>query len=269
MQRLLWGLLASIALLLGSPSVARADITDAKRLYESGRIAYNLNDFKTALDLFKRAYTEHSEATLLYNIAQCDRQLGLYSDAEKSYRAFLRESPNLPQSNVEDVKKLIATMAEAAQQRIANQPPTGTESPRVPTTNGSRSPEPAKAPATTTRKPKNAAPTLVERRPPRPMLIGGLTTAAVGVAMVAVGIAFGVLAKNAGDTLSANDNARLRFDPALYQAGQRDQILEGVFVGIGAAAVVAGGVVAILGARHRSPSRAALVTSGGSAMMSF
>jgi hypothetical protein len=95
-------------------------------------------------------------------------------------------------------------------------------------------------------------------------MVAGGVTAGVGVGVVVGGIVCGVLAKQAGDTLSRNDLAHKPFDYALYQSGQRDQILEGVLIGVGAAAVVAGTVVAIVSARGRSVTRAMVTpaTSG-------
>jgi hypothetical protein len=58
-----------------------------------------------------------------------------------------------------------------------------------------------------------------------------------------------VLAKRDGDQLTQLDQARGVFDPSTESAGRLDQVLEGVFIGVGAAAVATGVVLYVLGAR--------------------
>ena len=67
-----------------------------------------------------------------------------------------------------------------------------------------------------------------------------LSTAAVGVASLGVGIAFGLMAKNNGDDVTGDSQYRRTFVPNDETAGLRDQRLEVVFLAIGAAAVAAG-----------------------------
>src|SRR5262249_43563641 len=90
------------------------------------------------------------------------------------------------------------------------------------------------------------------REPPSPgrtERIVGITAAAVGVVALGVGIGFGVAAQQASDALSTLDKNRGVFDPAKESAGKTDQTLEGVFIGVGAALAVGGGVLAVLGFR--------------------
>jgi hypothetical protein len=78
----------------------------------------------------------------------------------------------------------------------------------------------------------------------------GVALAASGLALVGTGIAFGVLAKQAGDQLTQLDQQRGVFDPSKESAGQRDQVFEGVFIGVGAAAVATGAILYLLGTRR-------------------
>lgn len=101
------------------------------------------------------------------------------------------------------------------------------------------------------------------------MIVAGAITAAVGVVAVGAGITFGVLAQQASDKLSSNDVALKAFDASLYQSGQRDQVAEGVLLGVGAAAVVAGGILAILGSRRAVVGRAAVVPTANGVLVHF
>jgi len=62
-------------------SVAHADDAEAKRRYARGLKAYNLQEFKVALDEFRGAYVEKPDAVFLFNIGQCQRNLGQYDAA--------------------------------------------------------------------------------------------------------------------------------------------------------------------------------------------
>jgi hypothetical protein len=101
----------------------------------------------------------------------------------------------------------------------------------------------------------NQAAALGEKAPPeraqsgRGKKLAGILVGAGGLALVGTGIVFGVLAKQAGDQLTQLDQSRGVFDPSKESAGRRDQVLEGVFIGVGAAAVATGAILYVLGAR--------------------
>src|SRR4051812_12663733 len=111
---LLNAVLVCVALLLvASPQASAApDETTrkAKSLYDNGVTDYNLGHFEDALVSFEQAYRIRHDAVFLFNIAQCQRQLARYQDAERSYRAYLRESTDLPQATRDQVQKLISDM---------------------------------------------------------------------------------------------------------------------------------------------------------------
>lgn len=120
---------ATIAMLFSGSGVTWAD-TDArslKELYDSGRKNYNLGLYQDALRDFQSAYRVKDDPVFLFNIAQCQRNLHQYEDAERSYRAYLRESSDVSTATREQVQKLIAEMDRAVAEQRAKQPPTGTE----------------------------------------------------------------------------------------------------------------------------------------------
>ena len=78
---------------------------DAKARYMSGQSHYNLNEFPEALQDFKEAYRLHPDPAFLFNIAQCERQLGELEEAIKFYRSYLRNKPDA--TNAKEVQKKI------------------------------------------------------------------------------------------------------------------------------------------------------------------
>jgi tetratricopeptide (TPR) repeat protein len=83
----------------------------AREAYQRGIEHYNLNEFTPALEAFREAYRNYNDASFLFNIGQCQRQLGDKQNAILSYKAYLRESPNAP--NRPEVQQMIVTLESA------------------------------------------------------------------------------------------------------------------------------------------------------------
>jgi hypothetical protein len=81
---------------------------EAKARFVSGQSHYNLNEFAEALIDFKEAYRLLPDPVFLYNLGQCERQLGHPEEAILFYRSFLREQPKAP--NRQDVVHKIEEM---------------------------------------------------------------------------------------------------------------------------------------------------------------
>jgi tetratricopeptide (TPR) repeat protein len=204
-------------ILLTCAAPAGADKDKARALFDEGVKRYNLGEYPAALGRFKAAYEEFPEPTLLYNAAQCYRQLGDKAQAVTLYRSYVREVPDA--ANADEVRRVIVALdSELLREQLTRrQPPQGIETPSPP-------PLPKKTPR-----------------------YGGWAVGATGLAVAAVGA--GLL----GGSMAAEGSARTA---ATLQA-QRDfharaNALEAggwVVTGIGAAAVVVG--VALVAARRR------------------
>jgi tetratricopeptide (TPR) repeat protein len=90
---------------VASSGLARADGGDAKARYMSAQSHYNLNEFAEALQDFKEAYRIYPDPAFLFNIAQCERQLGDFDEAIKFYRSYLRNKPDA--TNAKEVQRKI------------------------------------------------------------------------------------------------------------------------------------------------------------------
>lgn len=99
----------------------------AKAAFTAGNRHYQLSEYTQALEKFKDAFRIFPEPSILYNIGQCQRQLGQKEDAVRSYKSFLRNAGETPMR--EEVQSTIAKLemeiaedrakaAEAEAQRI-------------------------------------------------------------------------------------------------------------------------------------------------------
>lgn len=112
------------ALLVLPAGQARAGNTDgkaeAKAHFAAGENHYNLNEFTEALQEFKDAYRLYPDPVFLYNLGQCERQLGHHEDAIRFYRSFLRLQPKAP--NKAEVQRKIEEMEAALRSKPPAEP---------------------------------------------------------------------------------------------------------------------------------------------------
>jgi len=93
---------------------------DAKAHFRAGQNHYNLNELPEALLEFKEAYRLYPDPVFLFNLGQCERQLGHLEDAIRFYRNYLREQPNA--ANRQEVQRRIEEMEEALKAKAAAAP---------------------------------------------------------------------------------------------------------------------------------------------------
>ena len=103
-----------VLLLLLVATIAQADETsaEARARYQRGTHRYQLNDYQGALAEFETAYRLKADAALLFNVAQCHRQLGQFQEAAERYREFLRKAGDLDQSRRKKIEQLIEALSQ-------------------------------------------------------------------------------------------------------------------------------------------------------------
>src|SRR5215475_250289 len=119
-------LVISVALL----AHAQADDTsELKRHFESGSKAFNLGEFKRAVEEYKAAYNIRPDPVFLYNIAQAYRLDGNLQQALFFYKGYLNNSPHAP--NRKEVEGRIHELDRqiAEQKAVTTAPPNGTATP--------------------------------------------------------------------------------------------------------------------------------------------
>ena len=117
-----------LGMALGARPALAADATapaaeDAKTLINEGSAQYALGHFKEALADFEKVYLMKRVPALLFNIAQCHRQMKNFEEAAVTFRSFIRLAPDSPQ--VGNARELLSQVEEAirAQRAAQTTPP--------------------------------------------------------------------------------------------------------------------------------------------------
>lgn len=124
-QMIVIGLLTALASL--APGTARADDTRAraKALIRSGDTNYRLAKFKEALTDYSAALALRNHLAIVFNIAQCHRQLQDHKKAIFYYKLYLsdweRKKPGTKPPYEEEVNGHVAAMTKLLQQQQATE----------------------------------------------------------------------------------------------------------------------------------------------------
>ena len=257
-------LLRSLLCLCLAGGVAAAEGPDeaqrraAREHYQKGTTAYDLGRYDLAIAEYEAAYAAVNEPTLLYNLGQANRLARHTEQALHFYKMYLSKVPDAPNRAEVESKIAALNVALAEEAKARNIPPDQTIKPppdtmppaTTTTTTTQLQPTPTPAPAV------QAAPS----RRGRTLEIAGITVGAAGLGLVVGGIVAGVLAKSAADDISRANANHQPFDPNKYSTYQNDQIAAAALIGVGAAALIAGTAVAIVGARRNRPAMALQLT---------
>jgi tetratricopeptide (TPR) repeat protein len=249
-----------LILLTSLVSLAEAQSKDrAREAYRRGTHAYDFGEYDKALEAFKEAYDQFEDPAILFNIAQCHRQLGHAEEALRVYQSYLRNAKSPP--NSDEVRSIIKRLEQVRAEEIATRrrPPEGTLPEPTETSEPVASPEPAATPAPEATPPVPVpVPPTSSARPGRGLLIGGIAVAAVGAAGIVLGGAMGALAKSASDDLTRASKNSEPYDANKYKTGHAEQLASTALFAVGGAALAAGVIVAILGSRHKNEPKVSL-----------
>ncbi|MBN2575077.1 MAG: hypothetical protein JXP73_10990 [Deltaproteobacteria bacterium] len=242
-------------LVVSSGAALGADHESARDHYMKGTRAYELGLYDEAIAEYMAAYKIKDDPALLFNLGQAHRLANHPAEALRFYRTYLAKVPTATnraevEAKMAEMRRQLEVQRQAPPQPVAEKSAESPAPAAPPVQASPASAPPSIAPAVVPAPVLVAQPSASETpRPGRGLRIGGIATAAGGLALVGAGIVFGVLAKQAADDLTKLDEQRGVFDPSKESAGQRDEVLSGVFLGVGAAAVAAGAVFYVLGAR--------------------
>lgn len=255
---------------------------EAKEHYEKATRLYEVEKYAEAIDEYQKVYLLVDDPNMLYNIAQAYRLWGKPDEAVRSYRNFLRRSPNAP--NRADVEKKIGDLEKTIEERrratttpvpppVTAPPTTETPPPVV-----APVPPPVLPPPTSVQPP----PTTVVTMPAEPpadtgksrrilsytLLVGG------GVFLASAAIAGSVANQKAKELEKmSKDVTQPPFDPSIEKAGRNANKIAIVTGLIGVAAAATGGILLLT---SPSPSRSVAVfpvvgptLAGGGARVTF
>jgi tetratricopeptide (TPR) repeat protein len=144
-------------LILVAPAHAD-DQARARAAFKQGSRHYNLGEFQQALESFREAYRNVDDPSFLFNIAQCERQLGHKREAVREYRAYLNNAPDNI-SNRDAIKQIVTQLEKeiSDEQATTKMPPTTVTPP----------PPPPPLIATPTARPADDGASLTASAPPR------------------------------------------------------------------------------------------------------
>jgi tetratricopeptide (TPR) repeat protein len=153
--RILMPLVLLAALATPAAAGSSGDRSRARLIFREAQQHYKLAEYQEALDGFKETYRILEDPTLLFNIAQCYRQLNKKEEAIRFYRTYLHDAPNV--TNRANVEEIIASLDKAVREeaRAREAPPQSTI----------EQPGTAPPPGTTTPAPEQPAPPSVVATP--------------------------------------------------------------------------------------------------------
>lgn len=263
-------LLPALALLLAAAAPAIAAPLDKKEV--QARKDFAAGRYEQAADAFAELFAQTADPIYLRNIGRCYQKLKRPQDAVSSFQEYLRKARNLSAAEREEIDGYIKEM-EALQAAQQPPPPAPAVSPSEPAKEmpppQSTTPPPAVTPPHNDTSPAAAIvvpppATGDEAQTARSFRIAGITTGAAGIALLGTGLAFGLAAKSASDSVS------MFWDPDKDRAGQRYETLQWVGYGLGAASLGTGIFLYLYGRatseeKHASSwtVRTAFATDGG------
>lgn len=261
-----------IALMLAPAWSAAADNDDelGKRYYRLGETLYNRSDFAGALTQFKRSYEHSKKPALLFNIARCHESLGQHAQAIAAYEEYLQHKPRGADNIRFRIKNLRRLMQERGAKQPASSPPSPGPQPAPGADPAASAPvDPAPGEETTTSDDPGAADEDAPVRS-RPLRLTGWILAGAGVALLATGVATGLVARSKQDELEQANREGQEYAQVkqIEDQGQTMNAVSIVGYALGSAAAVAGAVLVMLDWRaERRVSRAWLTpvvaASGG------
>ena len=243
-----------LIVLLSAP-LARAE-SEAERLYNQGQQAYEALRYDDALTAWEKSYALSKLPALLFNIAQAQRLRGKPGDCTKAtanYRKFIALAPK---SNERPTAEgFIAELSPCVEQEAKPAPvvpPPQTVTP---------APMPAPAPVAPSR----------EGGGGKGKRFAGYAVGGAGIVLVVTGVYFGAKARRLGDEVSDEcaDGCDWNLVKDKDAEGKSAETTQYVLYGVGAAAIVAGGVLWWMGNKEAKSSNVAVTPTHGGAAISW
>jgi tetratricopeptide (TPR) repeat protein len=242
-----WLVLVVIAALCGvaaGDKIPPAQMKKAKEAFNRASLLYEAARYDAAIAAYEEAYAAAPLPAFLFNLGQAHRLKGDKRKAVDYYQRYLALEPGgegavEAQSHLAVLGREVAAEDAAAREKAA-------------------AAERERAVEEARRKEREAARAEMEARPVAPppadaapagggrgLKIAGLATGGAGLVLTGVGIYFGLKAS----ALSDDAEALTEWDPSVVDDGEAANRNLLIFVGVGAAAVVTGGVLYYLGMR--------------------
>ncbi|HET7500143.1 MAG TPA: hypothetical protein VFK02_04045 [Kofleriaceae bacterium] len=242
---------------------APKDLEAARKHFQSAEAAKARGEYQTAAVEYLAAYELFEEPAFFYDTAEVYRLAGDEKSALVYYTKYLELAPSgqgaaTARVAADQLRRSIAAKEDAAR-RAADQEARrkADEAKRKPDEDGhGKADQPTTTAAATEPSPDDR--TAEPPEPPAPratvrgrrLRIAGLASGGAGVVAIGIGVVFGLKARSLSNEASSWDT----FDRDRDAQGKADERNLFVFTGIGAAALVTGGVLYYLGHRAERTS---------------
>lgn len=223
------GAVAMLALFAARP--ARAQDRDQRELDAKKACLGGHPD--RGIELLADLYTDTNDPTYIYNQGRCFEQNGRAGEAITRFREYLRKATALPPDERAQLQKHIDELE--AEAKVGAGPGVAPAPGAVPL---------APPPGVVRVSPGGPAP---ERA--RQLRTAGLITGGVGVLAVAGGVVMGLRARSLSNEVTSDANAGM-FSQSKFDSGEHAQTWELVGYGVGAAALITGGLLYYFGSHH-------------------
>jgi len=270
--RLLFSLLLSLAVLAVPPSAQAGAKENAKESKErTARTACLAGDYAKGVELLAELYVSTKDVAYLFNQARCFEQNGKYEEAILRFHEYQLKNADAGNSPDESAEKHLASCQALLDKQKAGQGATALP-PVTPTVVAPAEPKPApvqrpvdEAKIEVAPEPKAALATSVApEEPGRGLRMAGIAATAVGVAGIAAGVIFNLKANGlANDLEAANGSSTTLYSRSTESSRSSYATLTWVAYGAGAACVVGGAVLYLLGRSQEPSSQVALAPAVG------
>jgi tetratricopeptide (TPR) repeat protein len=282
-----WGstgvlLLVAVSLLIAVPAKpveaqGRRQIRAARKQMRAGLRQYKRGEYAQAIEKLKIALALANQPIVLYHIGRAYQAKKDTAQAKYYLKQFLeRSKKRRHRKQRADAKKRLEALASAGTTGPKPDPKTDTNPKPDPKTDTNPKPDPK-----IDTNPKPDPDTRPHADPPRPdpvpdpvltnpterprgrsgLRTAGLISVAVGVGLAATGGYFAKVASDRSDEISKLFDSGVAWDPSyddLYDEGETARRNSRILLGVGAAAVVGGTVMYLLGRRGGAPAKAKL-----------
>ncbi|HUS63446.1 MAG TPA: tetratricopeptide repeat protein [Kofleriaceae bacterium] len=241
------------------PTPSEAERQEAARVhFDRARQLHADRRYLEAADAYLAAFSEVPMPAFLYNAAQVYRLAGERDKAIEYYRRYLELEPEGEGSA--DARAFLAELERA--DAAADAPPTDSGAPDAPPTAQDRPLEPGGGAALAPAPARDDGTT-----PGRSLRVAALISFGVGAIALGAAAGFAFKARSASDDLSDHHGEWTASEQDLYRAGEDAERYAYLSLGVGAAAVVTGGVLYLLGRRAEPPATIAPTGSGGAVVL--
>jgi tetratricopeptide (TPR) repeat protein len=237
-------LLATAAPVAAQPAPDAAHQAAARAHFDRARELHAKKQYLEAADEYLAAFAEAPLPAFLYNAAQVFRLAGEREHAILHYRRYLELEPT--GEGADDARAFLAELEGDGERAIEPAPapePDAEDEPIDPI-------PPAPGPPTPADPPQRD-----DGRSGRPLRVAGLVSLGVGAIALGAAAGFAFKARSASNDLGNHEGEWTPAEADLYRAGEDAERYMLISLGVGAAALAAGGVLVLLG--QRADARAA------------